>query len=494
MFLPSRFRPMVVGALALGFVALVATPVLAAVPVAGATQLVSVNFAGTAGGDSSASDGQISADGRYVVFSSAADDLVLLDTNGLNYDVFRRDLVTGDTIMVSMSTLGFQGNAGSGGAQISADGRYVVFDSTSTNLDPLDTTTTTDVFIRDLVLFTTTLVSVNTAGTAGGDNDSYNPAISADGSIVTFTSMATDVAAGDVNGVNDVFYRTVSAVVPSTGLVSVSTALVAGDDDSGYAPASISADGRYVAFDSLATTFAPVVPGNYQLYWRDIIGGNTVLVSANTLGVGGSGSSFYPSMSADGDLVAFASGAADLVTGDLNGVDDIFVRAIGAATTTLASVPRASGGGTPNDSDRPALSADGTVIAWESDADNFVDLPVTGNHDVYARSLVTGTNQLLSINAAGTGGASDRSYGATLSADGTVAAFASRAVDLAPLAVSGLTDIFARGLTAAIVPPSPTLAATGSRDSTWVAVSAIGLVGLGAVLVITRRKRRVHAA
>jgi Tol biopolymer transport system component len=484
---PLGLRILAVVALS-GCVALAsAAPALAVLPATGETQLVSVNYAGTAGGTSDASTAQVSADGRYVVFSTLDSDMVLLDGNPGNYDVFRRDLVTGLTITISISSLGFPSNANSGSASISGDGRYVVFSSTATNLVPEDTSTDDDIFLRDTVLATTTLVSVNTAGTAGGNDYSTNPSISADGSVVTFMSTATDLVASDINGHDDVFYRTVGAATPSTGLVSVSTALLQGDGDSGYSESPLSADGRYVVFDSFATNFASGATLQ-QVYRRDIQFGDTILVSVNAVGTApANGYSTYQSISADGSMVAFSSDADDLAPGDAVAVEDVFVRSLTSGETTLVSVPRASGGGTLRDAYRPSISGDGRFVAFQSDSTNFVDAPTTGNGDVFVRSLAAGTTSLVSINTAGTAAGDNDSYGVTLSGDGAIAAFASSATDINALDTDAHTDVFARGLditavTPAADPTAPALPVTGTDPAPLVWVAAL-LTAAGVLLV-----------
>ncbi len=189
----------------------------------------------------------ISADGRYVAFESVATDLVVGDGNGLA-DVFVRDLQTNTTVRVSVDTAGGDPDNVSMNASISADGRYVAFDSWATDLVLGDGNGMGDVFVRDLQTNTTTRVSVDTAG---GDPDSWsmNPSISADGRYVAFGSNATDLVAGDGNGTLDIFVRDLQT--NTTTRVSVGTA--GGDPDSPSQFPSISADGRYVAFDSWAT-------------------------------------------------------------------------------------------------------------------------------------------------------------------------------------------------------------------------------------------------
>src|SRR3990172_12312530 len=168
----------------------------------GETTLVSVPIDGTEEGDYTYVD-SISADGRYLVFSSKADNLVPGDTN-YDWDIFVHDQVTGQTSRVSLASDGRQGNGGSQGGVLSADGNVLAFDSWATNFVGPDENRRTDVFVRDLQTGHTTLVSRATDGTPG-NLESGEPAISSDGRYVAFSSKSTNLVGGDSNGATDVF-------------------------------------------------------------------------------------------------------------------------------------------------------------------------------------------------------------------------------------------------------------------------------------------------
>jgi Tol biopolymer transport system component len=184
----------------------------------------------------------VSADGRYVAFHSEATNLVAGDTNG-SEDVFVRDRVTGTTERVSIATGGAEGNGHSSAESISADGRFVAFESQASNLVSGDTNGQADIFVRDRQTGTTERVSRATSG-AQGNSLSGGPAISADGRFVAFLSFSTNLVPGDTNGHYDIFVR--DRLNGTTERVSVATGGTQADGDS-YSPA-ISADGRYVAF------------------------------------------------------------------------------------------------------------------------------------------------------------------------------------------------------------------------------------------------------
>jgi Tol biopolymer transport system component len=404
------------------------------------TVLVSRNSAGTQGnGAGNSFLPSISADGRFVAFQSDATNLVPADTNGTS-DVFVRDLVTTSTRLVSRNSAGAQGNDGSFDPSISADGRFVAFYSYATNLVPADTNGTSDVFVRDLVTGRTRLVSRNSAGTPG-NSASFDPSISADGRFVAFDSIATNLVPADTNGDNDVFVR--DLVTGRTRLVSRNSAGTPGNSDS-FGP-SISADGRFVAFNSYATNLVPAdTNGTFDVFVRDLVTGRTRLVSRNSAGAKGNGASFDPSISADGRFVAFDSNATNLVPADTNGDSDVFVRDLVTGRTRLVS--RNSAGAKGNGfSYSPSISADGRFVAFYSAATNLVPAETSGGLDVFVRDLVTGRTRLVSRNSAGAPG-NYNSYRPSISADGRFVAFDSIATNLVLRDTNGRSDVFVRDL------------------------------------------------
>jgi Tol biopolymer transport system component len=330
----------------------------------GTTERVSVDSAGAQANELSQRCA-ISADGRFVTFDSRASNLVAGDTN-IAWDVFLRDRQNGTTERVSVGTGGIQANSGSHAPSISADGRVVAFFSNASNLAASDANSVLDVFVRDVQAGTTECISVASPGvTANGS--SLNPAISADGRFVAFQSTAPNLVAGDTNAVPDVFVR--DRATATTARVSVGGAGL--QANSGSTDASISKNGRFVAFQSEASNLvAGDTNGSRDVFVRDLLAGTTELIS---LGVGAAqadSSSWDPSISADGRAVVFISSATNLVAGDTNGWEDIFVRDLGpapptafctAGTTTNACVPNISGLGTPS-----ASAGSGFTIAVAS--------------------------------------------------------------------------------------------------------------------------------
>jgi hypothetical protein len=357
--------------------------------IAGATYLISKSSAGVEG-DTASYRPSFSSDGRYVAFHSYATNLVSGDTNGKE-DVFVRDRQTGTTMLVSKDSAGVVGNDHSYVASISADGRYVAFVSVATNLVAGDSNGAEDVFVRDRQTGTTWLVSRNSAGVEG-DAGSSVPSISTDGRYVTFESDATNLVAGDTNGKTDVFVR--DRQTGTTTLVSKNSAGVEGNDHA-YDP-SISADGRYVAFWSPATN---LVTGDtnaaLDIFVRDRNTGTTWRVSKSSAGVEGDAGSTYSKISADGRYVTFNSEATNLVAGDTNGYADIFVRDRQTGTTTLVSKNSAGVQG-EYASYSATISADGRYVVFQSVATNLVTGDTNGIRDIFVRDRQTGTTYLVS--------------------------------------------------------------------------------------------------
>jgi Tol biopolymer transport system component len=274
-------------------------------------------------GNSFSGDPAISADGRYVAFASAATNLVLGDTNG-QQDIFVHDRVTGTTERVSVDSAGAQANGASGvyGLSISSDGRYVAFQSDATNLVVGDTNNASDVFVHDRQSGTTERVSVDSAGMQGNGGSDY-PSISADGRYVAFVGGATNLVPGDTNGQPDIFVH--DRVTGTTERVSVDSAGAQANGASDAA--SISADGRYVAYGSLASNLVPGdTNGVEDVFLHDRQLGITERISVNSAGFQGNNLSDGPSISGDVRFVAFYSLATNLVAGSLDGVFEVFVR------------------------------------------------------------------------------------------------------------------------------------------------------------------------
>jgi Tol biopolymer transport system component len=471
------------------------------------TTLVSVNRSGVASNGFTAI-GPASADGRYVVFMSTANDLTEHpgDPSG-RFDVYVRDLVTGETSLASVNAAGAQASSGpaiGGGAndmspKISADGRYVSFVTAADGIVPNDADDQVDIYLRDLQLETTVLASKNPGTVGGGINLTVaETALSSDGSRVAFVSWAADLVEddGDNNDVQDVFVF--DAATARVNLVSARPESLplyfTGNDDS-LAPV-VSADGRFVAFYSFASNLVPedfrgMTSFGGDVFLYDTVAKSLELVSVNATGDGpGGDNSFSPSISADGRIIAFASLAENLTGApDPNFGADVFARDIQSGTTSLVSINmsgEAAGG------EDPVVSANGRFVVFRSRATNLVPGFVDANgsdSDLYVRDLITGTTTLVTADAGGAGGGNGRhgapndffDGGPQISADGHYVAFSSSSTNLIAGFVDAngnqSTDIYVRDLVAGVttlVSRAATAATGGNGASRSVVLSGTG--------------------
>jgi Tol biopolymer transport system component len=359
-----------------------------------------------------------SADGARIAFVSSAADLVPGDANGVA-DVFVRDLAAGTLTRVSVSSSGAEGHRASSNAEISADGRFVVFSSLASNLAPADTNGVLDVFVRDIDGGTTSRISLSKSNLQAVNASGEAPnAISADGQFVTFSSRSANLVSGDTNLSRDVLLVDRSTrVVERVNLSEAGAQAPQGSDSSASA---ISADGRYVAFVTTAPLVAADTNGVADVYRRDRQTGTTEWVSAGTVA---SADLLPDGISADGGRVAFRTASA-LVPSDANGVSDVYVRDLATSATFLASrAPGGDAGNGPSSGGR--LSADGHVVAFDSTASNLSPADPAAGSDIFVRDLESGTTRTVSP-----GNSGGSSSGAAISADAHSLVFTSSAPDI----------------------------------------------------------------
>ncbi len=406
---------------------------------AGGTTRVSTDSAGGQGNDKSYVRA-ISADGRFVAFNSDASNLVAGDTNGVR-DAFIKDMLTGVTTRISTDSAGGQVNSYSAVSAISADGRYVAFYSLASNLVAGDTNGLADTFVKDTLTGVTTRVSTDSAGGEGNYN-SFVEAISADGRYVAFTSFASNLVAGDTNGDWDAFIKdTVTGVT-----TRISTDSAGGQANLASQVRAISADGRYVAFNSVAPNLvAGDTNGVRDAFIKDTVTGVTTRISTDSAGGQGNNNSYVYAISADGRYVAFHSLASNLVAGDTNGQRDAFIKDMVTGVTTRISTD--SAGGQANDqSFVRAISADGRYVAFYSFASNLVVGDTNGQWDAFIKDTVTGVTTRISTDSAG-GQGNSFSVVSAMSADGRFVAFESFASNLVAGDTNGARDAFLKDLT-----------------------------------------------
>jgi WD40-like Beta Propeller Repeat len=379
----------------------------------------------------------LSDNGRFVAFSSLADNLVADDTNGQR-DVFVRDTLLQTTERASLSSSGAQSlnnaSASDFRVAISANGRFVAYDSLASNLVAGDTNSAVDVFVRDRLTATTTRVSVRTNGQQGS-GASFAPALSSDGRFVAFTSYA------DLGGqptvlnvyVHDRLLQTTDFIGPTNPA-----------DGFWFGP-DVSDDGRYVAFESIVPLVAADTNGLFDIYVFDRLTRTYTRESVASSGqqtLGSNIRSIMPSLTSDGRKLSFLSDALNLVANDDTSGDDVFLRDRSTGQTTRVSVSstgeRQLGGGFAQ-----SLASNGDYVIWDSFATNLVAADTNNQSDYFVRDLVNGTTRRVNLSPGGTqsvSGNSARFLGVAPS--GQLSVFTSPAPDLVPNDTNGLNDAF----------------------------------------------------
>jgi Tol biopolymer transport system component len=522
--------------------------------ITGTTTLVSVNMTGTGPGNGDSIPTALSTNGQFALFESAASDLVPGDTNNAT-DIFLRDLVHGTNQLVSVNTNGSIGNGASWESVMTPDGRYVAFASLANRLAPNDNNQIQDIFVRytqagvtvlaspgaaaasasyvsssdspqitpdgryvvfrssaiklvypgssvvneiyvrDLGLNTTTLVSTNAHNVLSGTPYSYNQVISDDGQHVAFESSVSRVGIiqrynlqtgfTDIiytNGVGTYAYnhfRTVDMTpdgrfvtfIGNTDTSGTNSSVFVWDAQTGMAilvstnlngvvPANsvcdyptIDPSGRWIAFLSTATNLTTnIVAGDFHLYVHDSLTGTTTLVDAGASGAGLAKDILSaPRLTPDGRFLAFDCSDADLVANDNNRAFDVFVTDLIAGTNDLISVRQSmlpsqtSGGATLG----PvySVSSDGRYLAFSATGVGLLAGGYTNvNRGVFVRDELNGTNVLVSVDTNGLGGADGWSFDPSISGDGLYVAFTSRADNLVAGDSNNLLDVFVRDL------------------------------------------------
>jgi len=351
---------------------------------------------------------------------------------------------------VSLGPNSVESNGDSYNASITDDGRYAAFHSNATNLAPNDPYFY-DIFLRKLTFGTTKILSIGLNGYPAGGN-SYCPIISSNGSNVLFYSTASDLVPNDTNGAADIFiYNLANDLISRVNLSSSGQQANSLSEIGG-----ISADGRIVAFASFATNLVDNdVNSKEDIFIRDLQSGTTTLVSKNSDGTLGNGSSYIAQISGNGRYVSFMSNSSNLVNGDTNNTFDIFVHDVMISQTKRVSV--SSSGQQANDqSDSNGISFDGRYITFQSSASNLVSGDTGGYSDIFRHDQLTGTTTRVSVNSNGVQGNANStgaagSYGgiSNIDATGRYVVFTSDANNLDDGDTNNLRDVFVRDMTTA---------------------------------------------
>jgi hypothetical protein len=348
----------------------------------------------------------------------------------------------GRLVLVSISEAGAKGDQHSSVYGLSKDGRKVGFSSTSTTLHPDDTDALQDVYVKDVSTGEMILASTSAQGVKGNGH-SVTAYLSRSGNRVAFSSEATNLHPDDSTPDLDVYVKVIS-----TGaliLASTSDSGVKGNGDSGVG--SISADGRTVAFWSEATNLDPADPDTTgDVYVKNLVTGDIALASTSDAGVKGNGEVGETSLSANGTRVGFSSDATNLDPADTDDRSDVYVKDLATGNLMLVSVPE-EGAKAQTHSLGPSLSTDGTLVAFYSRARNLHPGDTDTWHDVFVKDLTTGGISLASATAEGRD-ANFESTHPSISADGLRVAFESWADNLSEEDGDDWYDVYVKDLCA----------------------------------------------
>lgn len=391
---------------------------------------------------SNSSFANVSSDGRYVVFLSADSTFVAGDTNS-TVDIFRKDTTTGVTELVSANALGVISNNYSENPVISDDGRYVAFASYGDNLVAGDTNLNQDIFRKDMQTGAIIRVSTSSAGVEANDYNefTYSPssAMSSDGRYIVWDSGATNLVAGDTNAAYDVFLK--DTQTGTTEIISSNSSGTIGN--AGSDTANMSSDGRYVVFRSASTNLvAGDTNGQPDVFMKDRQTGATTIISTDSAGVQANNSSTYASVDQTGNLVVFVSSATNLVASDTNASRDVFVKNISTGVLTRVStsalgVQSINGAGTDS-----FISRDGKYVVFQSYSSNLTANPTFVKTNVFIKQLSTGDIQMLSRAPNGDGSNDSATELVHISANSQYVAFTSYATNLIASDNNSRNDVF----------------------------------------------------
>ena len=380
----------------------------------------------------------ISGNGRFVVFTSYANNLVANDTTGLDTFIYNRE-TRGLTRIPEVTY-----------PQISGNGRFLVFSSSKDNLVPGDTNGVSDVFRLEWETGQIQRVSRGANG-AESNGSSWDASVSVDGCQIAFTSEATNLTS--TQSVDSAQQRPAAPELiawqvfvynctdDTTRLASVSTGGGRGNRDSWLS--SISGDGRYVSFSSEADNLAPLgtlYQDQENVYRHDLQTGETLYVSKNLNGQLSDASARNVDISADGHFVAFSSGSFDMVPGDTNGLRDVFVRDVVSETTRRVSIA-SNGAQAAGWSNALALSDDGNNVAFVSAAENLVQGDTNQKQDVFVHDIASGETTRVSIGSDGRQANDDIENG-DISGNGRFITFSTSASNLVIGDTNGDEDVF----------------------------------------------------
>ena len=377
---------------------------------------------------------EISSNGEHIVFWTNDPSLTSGLVNG-QPDIFVRHHRSGITELVSVAASGFGAAGSSYDPSVSSDGQFIAFESTAENLVLTDSNYQRDIFVRDMQSGTTERVSLSTSGESNGN--SFGAAICGDGRFIAYQSWATNLTANDLNGWQDVFLF--DRQTNQTQCLSLSSLGFPGNGFS--TDASISADGNFIAFISTSNN---LVSGDHNglpdVFVFDRIAGTLELISQDSNGVQGNSTSTLPAISADGRFVSFGSLSTNLISNDTNGLADIFLRdRLNGSTTRISE---SSAGLEANSSSfESSISNDGNQIAFRSYANNLVNGDLNSFADIFKHDRLSGETNIISVSSTFMA-ANNRSELPSISGDGKLIAYQSLASSLVVGHNNSHDDIF----------------------------------------------------
>lgn len=420
----------------------------------------------------------ISANGQFVVFASFASNLTADDTDA-HFDIFRKNVQTGQIDLVSKTSAGIKGNGDAVGAAISADGRYVAFSTNATNLLPGggDANGKTDIYRKDMTSGTLSLVSGNAVGNIGSD-DSSSPTISNDGNVVVFASSSNNLVAGDTNAVADIFAKDMS----TQAVTRVSVALNGTEFDAPSSSPSINETGSLITFVTTAAAQSGDTNQANDIYLRNTLLATTTRVSTRSdlsqAARGGDGGRLSPS----GLKMAFFTTSDDFDLTDNNGVTDAYIKSfVDDKVTLISHGTSANIGGNDNsflNFDVPQLSGDGESVVFVSSATNLSPGADANGafRDVYLRNIAQGTTTRVSATGTAQGSGDSTSVSANPTGSLSAIVFSSTSDNLATGDTQAFEQVYLKNpLSGAITPLSKTTSGDfGDGDSYNPVVSANG--------------------
>lgn len=349
----------------------------------------------------SASRVQISGDGNWVVYHHGSENLVMNNrppgscprVPNTNTQIYRTNLISGATELVSIGTDGCFANGESSFPDVSSNGQYVVYMSKGTNLAPDGNGGQQDIFVKDMTSGATTIVNKAPNGGAASGGSSSRPDLNDSGSLVAYSSTATNLVGGDNNGQEDCFVADRNGSNTRLASLGVNNQQL---DGLSYR-CQLTADGSRMVFASFAGNAQPGLGGAGQrIYVRNLANGSTQLVSKKTNGQPAKAS--RPDISSNGACVVYQTTDGQIVPGDTDTQDDVFLYRLANGATSILSLDR-SGNHVSAATTRVVVNSDCTKVAFVSNSNKMVPEDNNGTRDTFLKDLSAGTLILISVNS-----------------------------------------------------------------------------------------------